>query len=81
MKPRDRKRLKPFRQKLTELRKKRGLSQRGLSYVCDVSPSKINSLENDENSNLNITTLFELARGLEVHPNILLNFEIDWEQK
>jgi transcriptional regulator with XRE-family HTH domain len=78
MKPRDKKRLAKFRQNLVRLRKERGLSQRGLSYLCDVDYSKIGKLENDEDTNLNLTTLFELARGLGVHPKELIDFEVEW---
>lgn len=78
MKPRDKKRLSKFRQKLVELRTEKGLSQRGLSYLCDVDHTKISKLENDENTNLNLTTLFELAKGLGVHPKELIDFDYDF---
>jgi transcriptional regulator with XRE-family HTH domain len=78
MKPRDKKRLSKFRQKLVELRTEKGLSQRGLSYLCDVDHTKISKLENDENTNLNLTTLFELAKGLGVHPKALIDFDYDF---
>ena len=78
MKPRDKKRLQKFRANLTKLRTDRGLSVRGLSYLCDVEYSKISRLETDEESNLNLTTLFELAKGLGVHPKDLIDYEIDF---
>lgn len=75
MKPRDKKRLQKFRENLARIRKEKGLSQRGLSYLCDVDHTKISKLERDPNTNLNITTLFELARGLGVHPKELIDYE------
>jgi transcriptional regulator with XRE-family HTH domain len=78
MKPRDKKRLQKFRENLIRLRKERNLSQRGLSYLCDVDYSKIGKLESDEDTNLTLTTLFELARGLGVHPNVLIDYEFDF---
>lgn len=78
MKVRDKKRLQNFRNNLKRLRKEKGLSQRGLSYLCDVDYSKIGKLENDENTNFNITTLFELAKGLGVHPKELIDYDFDF---
>ncbi len=78
MKSRDKKRLQGFRENLKRLRKEKALSQRGLSYLCDVDYSKIGKLENDEDTNLNLTTLFELAKGLGVHPKELIDYEFDF---
>lgn len=76
MKERDKKRLKKFAAQLVKLRKKKGLSQRELSSRCDVDYGKISKLENNK-ANLTLTTLIELAEGLEVHPKELLNIEFD----
>ena len=78
MKERDINRLKKFRDKLIALREERGLSQRGLSYLCDVTHSKISVLESKEDSNLSLTTLFELAKGLGVHPKVLIDYDFDF---
>lgn len=78
MKPRDKKRLVKFRENLVRLRKEKGLSQRGLSYLCEVDYAKIGKLESDESSNLNLTTLFELAKGLGVHPKELIDYDFDF---
>lgn len=77
MKTRDKKRLQKFRERLVKLRLEKGLSQRALSYLCDVPHTKISKLEKDENTNLNLTTLFELAKGLGVQPKELIDFDID----
>ena len=76
MKDRDKKRLKKFAAQLTKLRKKKGLSMRELSSRCDVDYGKISKLEGNK-ANLTLTTLLELADGLEVHPKELLDFVID----
>ncbi|HRE65802.1 MAG TPA: helix-turn-helix transcriptional regulator [Cyclobacteriaceae bacterium] len=81
MKSRDRKRLQQFRQNLKRLRTERNLSQRGLSYLCDVDYSKIGKLESNENTNLTLTTLFELAKGLGVHPKELIDYEFEFLKK
>lgn len=76
MKEKDKKRLKKFATQLTALRKKKGLSQRELSSRCDVDYGKISKLENNK-ANLTLTTLIELAEGLEVHPKDLLDIEFE----
>ncbi len=76
MKERDKQKLKQFAAHLTKLRKEKGLSQRELSSRCDVDYGKISKIENNK-ANLNLTTLFELAEGLEVHPKELLNIEFN----
>lgn len=81
MKPKDKRRLQKFREKLVKLRKEKGLSQRGLSYLCDVNHTKISKLETDENTNLNLTTLFELAKGLGIHPRELIDYDFDFLKK
>lgn len=78
MKARDKKRLARFRENLIRIRQEKGLSQRGLSYLCDVDHAKISKLESNENTNLTLTTLFELARGLGVHPRELINYDLDF---
>lgn len=71
-------RLKQFRKNLIKLRKEKQLTQRELSYLCDVDHSKISKLENRDDSNLSLTTLFELAKGLGVHPRVLIDYEFDF---
>lgn len=65
-------RMKPFRSKLKKLREEKGYSQRELALRCGIDHSKISELENVETSNLYLTTLFEIAKGLEVEPKELL---------
>lgn len=81
MKPKDKKRLQQFRKNLIRLRTERNLSQRALSYLCDVDHTKISKLENDDDTNLNLTTLFELAKGLGVQPKDLIDYEFDFGKR
>jgi transcriptional regulator with XRE-family HTH domain len=81
LKPKDKKRLQKFRANLTRIRIEKGLSQRGLSALCDVTHAKISNLENDENTGLTLPTLFELAKGLGVHPKELIDYEFDFLKK
>jgi transcriptional regulator with XRE-family HTH domain len=81
MKARDKRRLQGFRKILAEVRKQKGLTQRGLSYQCDIGHAKISRLETDQDSNLTLTTLFELAKGLGVHPKDLIDYDFDFTKK
>lgn len=68
--------MEKFATHLSKLRKKKGLSIRELASRCDVDYGKISKLENAK-ANLNLTTLIELAEGLELHPKELLNFDFE----
>lgn len=76
MKDKDRKRLQKFADHLMKIRETKGLSQRQLSARCDVDYGKISKIENNK-ANLVLTTLFELADGLGIHPKKLLDFDLD----
>lgn len=70
--------MQPFRDRLLELRTERGLSLRELSQICDVDHAKISKLESNLDTNLTLTTLFELAKGLGVHPKELIDYSFDF---
>ena len=70
--------LKLFGQNLKRVRREKGLSYRRLAQLCDVDHSQIAKIEKGLIS-IQITTLFELARGLGVDPRELLNFHICFE--
>ena len=74
MKDRDKKRLKKFATHLTKVMTKKDIGVRELSTRCDVDYGKISKIRNAK-ANLNLTTLIELAEGLEVHPKELLDFD------
>lgn len=65
-----------FGKRVEKFRKKMGLSYRELAQKCDVDHSNISKIEKGE-VDLRISTIQELARGLEVHPQELFNFRID----
>jgi transcriptional regulator with XRE-family HTH domain len=60
---------------LKRLREERGLSLRDLASKCDLDSSKISKMENGK-TNLQLSSIFELAKGLEVNPKELLDFKI-----
>lgn len=70
--------MQPFRDRLFKLRTEKDLSLRELSQKCDVDHAKISKLESNPDTNLTLTTLFELAKGLGVHPKELINYSFDF---
>ena len=80
MKDRDKERLRKIGEKVRALREKLELSQEQLAARCDVDRGKISKIEN-ATANYNITTLIELAKGMELHPKVLMDvdFELDKE--
>ena len=60
---------------LKKIREDKGLSLRELSRNCDLDYSKISRMENGK-TNIQLSTIFELAKGLEIEPKELLNFNI-----
>jgi transcriptional regulator with XRE-family HTH domain len=73
---RDKKALKKFGDNLSKLRKEQNLSLRELSYACNIDHSKIGKIEKGQ-INITLTTLFELAKGLEVDLSRLVEFSVD----
>jgi HTH-type transcriptional repressor of puuD len=66
---------KAFGKKVEEFRKKLGLSYRQLAQKCDVDHSNISKIEKGE-IDVRISTIQELAKGLEVHPQELFDFKM-----
>lgn len=58
------------------LREKKGFSLRQLAAECNVDHSVISKIEKGDR-NITVTTLFELASGLEVPAKKLLEIELD----
>ncbi|MEI9918541.1 MAG: helix-turn-helix transcriptional regulator [Bacteroidota bacterium] len=67
--------LRKFGQKLSEVRKKKGLSLRELAALCDVDASEIHRLEHGL-KNPTIATISDLALGLGMQPKDLMDFDI-----
>lgn len=63
---------------LRKLREERNLGLRGLAARCNVDHAKISDIENGKEDFM-FSTLIELAKGLEVQPKELLDFEFDLE--
>ncbi len=58
------------------LRKERGLSLRQLAQLCDIDYSDISKIEKGQR-NIQISTLLELTKGLDIHPKDLFDFDIE----
>jgi transcriptional regulator with XRE-family HTH domain len=67
------KHLLKFGRHLEELRKKKNLSLRKLSQNCDVEYADIKRYENGE-INMTFLTLIELAKGLDITVNELMDY-------
>ncbi|MCQ6957623.1 helix-turn-helix domain-containing protein [Mucilaginibacter aquariorum] len=64
-----------FGKHLRFLREERSLSLRELSSRCELDSSKISKIENGK-TNLQLSTIFELAKGLEIEAKKLLDFKM-----
>ena len=65
-----------FGKTLEKHRKEKGFSYRELARRCNVEYSNIGRIEKGRVS-IQLLTVFELAKGLEIHPRELFNFEFD----
>lgn len=65
-----------FGKNLQKLREAKKLSLLKLSYNCSIDESKISKIEHGKH-NITLATIIELAKGLEIHPKKLMEF--DWE--
>ncbi len=66
--------------RVKKIRLDKKLSLRKLSQKCDLDFSDISKYEKGE-INLQLSSIFELAKGLEVHPKELFDFEYDFKQE
>lgn len=64
-----------FGEKLRKIREEKGLSLRDLAAKCELYDSKISKIENGK-YNIQLSTLFELAKGLDIEAKELLDFKI-----
>lgn len=60
-----------------QLREHKGLSLRDVAANCELDSSNISKIERGF-FNVRLSTIVELAKGLEVHPRKLLDFEFDF---
>lgn len=61
------------------IRKNKGLSFRSLSYKCEIDYADLNKIEKGKR-NITLSTIIELAKGLEIHPKELFNFDFSIEE-
>ena len=71
--------LEQFGKQVEKLRKRKNLSYRKLAQNCNIDYSDISKIEKGK-ANITMLTLLELAKGLEVHPKKLLDFEVEFEE-
>lgn len=64
-----------FGKNLRKIREGKKLSLLKLSYNCSLDESNISKIEHGK-FDIRLSTIFELAAGLEVNPNRLLDFDI-----
>jgi transcriptional regulator with XRE-family HTH domain len=62
-----------FGENLRRIRESKGYSLNDLATRCDLDKSNISKIENGH-FNLQLTKIFELAKGLEIEPKQLLDF-------
>jgi transcriptional regulator with XRE-family HTH domain len=72
MKEKDKIRLQRIGANLLRLRTEKGLTQEQLSYECEVDRAKISKIESGQ-ANLYVTTLLDLAEGLNISPEELID--------
>ena len=69
-----------FGVQLEKLRTKKDLSLRGLAQRCYIDHSDIGKIEKGQ-INIQLGTIMELARGLNVHPKELFDFKFDLDKE
>lgn len=65
-----------FGENLRNLRESKNISLLKLSYNCSIDESKISKIEHGK-FNITLSTILELAKGLEVHPKKLFDFDVN----
>lgn len=66
---------KKFGERLKDIRQSKNLSLRVMAANCDLDDSQISKIENGK-KNIQLSTIFELAKGLGIEPKELLDFKI-----
>ena len=70
---------KAFGENLQKIRTSKRKSLLELSYNCSIDESKISKIEHGK-FDIKMSTIFELAKGLEIHPKKLMDFEFEFEE-
>ena len=63
---------KKFGKNVQRIRKQKGMSLLDVSYNCNLMDGKISEIEHGKH-NITLSTILELAKGLEVHPSELFD--------
>jgi len=63
---------KKFGKNVQRIRKEKGMSLLDVSYNCTLMDGKISEIEHGKH-NITLSTILELAKGLEVHPSVLFD--------
>ncbi|MEZ0181908.1 helix-turn-helix domain-containing protein [Flavobacterium oncorhynchi] len=63
-----------FGKQLEKFRTAKNLSYRQLSQRCDLDHSDISKIEKGE-TNIQLSSVLQLSKGLNIHPSELFNFE------
>lgn len=69
-----------FGTRLAIVRDQKGLSFRTLAQRCDIDHSDISKIEKGQ-INIQIGTVMELAKGLNIHPKELFDFNFDLDKE
>ena len=72
--------LDAFGKQLKKIRKIKNFSYRKMAQHCNVDYSDISKIEKGK-INIQLSTIFELARGLEVRPKELFDFELELQDE
>ncbi len=65
-----------FGKNLKRIRKSKNLSFRQLATRCNIDYSDLSKIEKGKR-NIQLSTLLELSKGLDIHPKVLFEFEFD----
>lgn len=68
-----------FGENLRKIRNSKNFSLLQLSYNCSVDESKISKIEHGR-FNIKLSTVYELAKGLNISPRKLLDFDFEMEE-
>lgn len=68
-----------FGENLQKIRNSKKISLLQLSYNCSVDESKISKIEHGR-FNIKLSTVYELAKGLDISPKKLLDFEFEFAE-
>lgn len=62
-----------------KIRLSKNLSFRSLSHKCDIDYADLNKIERGKR-NITLSTIIELAKGLEIHPKELFDFSFPMQE-